>query len=327
MQRQRLWTQAKGAYDGEVDFAPKAERRGIQRAAIELALNLLATNQEQHRPKDRFRMVDLPSTIKIFEKEVPLCMPLRPDERPLEQDPLEYTRKMLAFRRWKDYDYGLARLRIDRSGSLPAPDNFLGPASIATVDDIHTAARTQLNNLASIQKGLIEAVKAAPRPLLEQLLLLVDAGVNQLKLGTHPLDDEEELTTDGVDLLEEIAGESWDEARLEYGDMIPGVQNTPEDRGRLEEFEIDIAEIADLPLWEPSPQSDPMDEDSFEHFTQTEYDPTMPSTSGMAGDEVRQAIGNRRMAKTGGTAGTPHLWDLKAVTRYLKAMESVRRIQ
>jgi hypothetical protein len=272
-------------------------------------------------------MVDLPSTIKGQEKQVPLCVPLRPDERPLEQDPLEYMRKMLAFRRWKDYDYGLARLRIDQSGSLPAPDNFLGPASIATVDDIHAAARTQLKNLALIQKGLIEAVKAAPRPLLEQLLLLVDAALNRLKPGTHHLDDEEGLATDGIDLLEEIAGESWDEERLEYGDMIPGIQNTLEDRGRLQEFEKDIGEIAELPLWEPSSQSELMDEDSFKHFAQVDYDPTLPSTKGMTVDEVRQLTGNRRMTKTDGTAGTPHLWDLKTVMRYLKAMESAHRIQ
>jgi hypothetical protein len=171
-----------------------------------------------------------------------------------------------------------------------------------------------------------DAEKAAPRPLLEELLLFVDAGLNH---DTHPheLKDDERLTTDGLDLLDEIAGESWDEGRLGDGEDIPWIQNTSDERGRLEEFEKDIEEIAELPLWEPLPDPDPMEEDSFEIFTQIPYGPTIPSTKGMTGDEVRQATGNRRMAKTDGSAGTPHLWDLRSVTRYLRAMESVGRIQ
>ena len=273
-------------------------------------------------------MVDLPPKMQQPEKEVSLCLPLKPEDRPLEQDPFEYTRKMLAFRRWKDYDYSISRIRtsVNRNGSLHAPENFKGPASIAKIDDVHAAARTQLAVLASIQKGLIEAEKAAPRPLLEQLLLFVDAGLNH-DTRPHELMDDEKLTTDGLDLLEEIAGESWDEERLEDDDDIPWIQNTPDERGRLEEFEKDMEETTGLPLWEPAPDPDPMEEDSFEIFTQIPHDPTIPSTKGMTGDEVRQATGNRRMAKTDGSAGTPHLWDLRSVTRYLRAMKSAGRIQ
>jgi hypothetical protein len=315
----------KGSQD-KIDFAPKAERRGVQRAAIELALNLLATNQEQHRTKDRFRMVTLPSKIKSPEQEVPLCLPLKSHERPLEQDPLEYTKKMLAFRRWKDYDYGIARLRLDQSGSLPAPENFKGPSSIATVEDVQAAARIRLKELASVQKGLIEAVKTAPRPLLQQLLLLVDTGLNYDK-EPHALLDGEKLTADAIDLLEELAGQSWDEERQEYGNLILGIDSTPDDRGRLEEFELDMAEMTEIPPWEPAPYPDAMDEDSFEHFAQAEYDPTIRSTRGMTGEELRQAIGDRRLAKSDGKSGTLHLWDLRAVLKYLRAMESARRIQ
>lgn len=316
----------KGSQEEEIDFTPKAERRGVQRAAIELALNLLATNQEQHRPRDRFRMVALPSNIKSPEKEVPLCLPLKPDERPLEQDPLEYTKKMLAFRRWKDYDYGIARLRLDQSGSLPASENFKGPSSVATVEDVLAAARIRLKELASVQKGLIEAVKTAPRPLLQQLLLLVDTGLNYDK-EVHALLDGVRLTADAIELLEELAEQSWDDERQEYEDLIPGIDNTPDDRSRLEEFELDMAEMTEIPPWEPAPYPDAMDEDSFEHFAQVEYDPTIPSTRGITGEELRQAIGDRRLAKFDGKAGTPHLWDLRAVLKYLRAMESARRIQ
>lgn len=261
-----------------------------------------------------------------LDEDIPLSLPLKPDQRPLEQDPLEYMRKMLAFRRCKDHDYGLAQPRInnDRLGSLPAPNNFKGPTSLATVDGMHTAASTRLNELASIQRGLIEAVKSAPRPLLQHLLLLVDAGLNHDTIP-HELDDNEPLTRDGIKLLEEMAEQSWDEARLEYGDIILGVENTPEDRGRLEEFERDILELQEIPMWEPVPDSNLIDDD--QPFYQIEHDPMVPSARRISGDAVRQATGNQRMAKVDGSAGTPHLWDLKTVQRYLRAMASAGRIQ
>jgi hypothetical protein len=328
MKRQTYRNQSRGGSGGPINFTPEAERRGIQRAAIELALNLLATNQEQNRPQDRFRMVDLPRKVPVSRTEVPLCMSLKPEDRPLEQGPLDYTRKMLAFRRWKDYDYDVSRTRsnISQNVSLLAPDNFNGPASVATVDDLYNVARKQLNELASVQKGLIDAEKTAPRPLIEYLLLLVDAGLNDDD-HIHELYDDEKLTTEGVNLLGEIAGESWDELRDEYGDDIQGVQNTINDRARLEEFEQDIAELAEIPLWEPGYNPDYMDNNSWEQFTQIEHHPAIPSTQGMTGDEVRQITGNRRMANAESGTEAPHLWDLRTVTRYLRAMASVSRIQ
>ncbi len=273
--------------------------------------------------------MDLPVPIQFPEKEVPLCLPLKPEDRPLEQDPFEYTRKMLAFRQWKDFDYRLARLRTDdaRGGSLPAPDNYKGPAAVASTNKFHEAVRSQVNNLASTHAALIVAVKSAPRPLLEQLLLLVDAGLHY-DTQPHRLADDENLTEDGLNLLEEISEDSWDEEKCEYGTAIPGLLNTSEERGRLEEFEDDIAEITDLPLWQPEPKFEPSNgPDSPELFTQIQHDPRVPSTRGMTGDEVRQDTGNRRMAETDGSVGTPHLWDLNTVTRYLRAMESAGRIQ
>ncbi|KAE9366693.1 hypothetical protein N431DRAFT_77764 [Stipitochalara longipes BDJ] len=329
MRRQTFRGQIRGNYDSSTNFTPKAERRGIKRAAVELALNLLATNQEQHRPKDRFRMVDLPSQVQLPEREVALCLPLKPEDRPLEQDPLEYTKKMLAFRRWKDYDYGIARVRssTDQNGELPPPENFNGPTSIASVDNVHAAARTQITDLALIQKGLIEAQNTAPRPLIEQLLLLTDAGLNYTEEQDHALYDDELLKSDGVDLLEEIAGASWDEERREYGEEIPGVQNTPDARGRLEEFERDLAELSkQLPPWQPDVDPDAMDEDGFELFLQPDYDPEILSEHGMLIGQVRQIIGNNRLAKSSSTAGTSPPLNSNDVTRYLKAMASARRI-
>jgi len=328
MQRQGL--RARGKSDNSTNFAPKAERRGIQRAAVELALNLLATNQEQHRPKDRFRMVDLPLPIQLPGREVPLCLPLKPEDRPFEQDPLEYTKKMLAFRRWKDYDYDIARVRssVDRNGEVPSPENFNGPTSIASVDDVHAAARTQVTNLVAIQKALIEAQTTAPRPLLQELLLLIDAGMNYNGQQNHELYDDELLTTDGIDLLEEIAGVSWDEEIEDYGKDILEVENTRDDRGRLQEFQQDVAEMAEqIPLWAPGPDVEAMDEDGFELFQQPRYDPAIASEQYMSIQQVRQIIGNDRLAKSNSTVGTSPPWNSSDTARYIRAMASARRIQ
>jgi len=334
MQFQRFQDRAKVNYSGEINFTPKAERRGIQRAAIELALNLLGTNQEQHRPDDRFRIVDLPLSIQRPEKEVPLCLPLLPEDRPLEMDPFEYTRKMFAFRQCKEFDYGLARASTNsgQGGFLPAPDNYKGPISIASVNEFHQARRNQLKNLAATNEMMIAAVDSAPRPLLQQLLLLVDAGLHhQLhsNIQPHPLYDDQMLTQKDLELLEQISGDSWDEEACEYGAEIPGLLNTPEELGRLEEFEIDIAELSEIPLWLPAPESQRPGTNPGHHelFTQIQHDSTVQSTRWMTADEVRQATGNKRMTKTSGSAGTPHLWDLNSVTKYLKAMASAGKIQ
>jgi hypothetical protein len=295
-------------------------------------LNLLGTNQEQHRPNDRFRIVDLPLPIQRPQKEVPLCLALRPEDRPLELDPFEYTRKMFSFHQWKDFDYGLARDRTDRAGLIPVPDNYKGPVSIASVNESHQATRDELTKLGAIYKMMLAAVKSAPRPLLEQLLLLVDAGLHSDTRphdDPHPLYDDQKLTEDDAILLQTISGDSWDAEACEYGDEIPGLLNTPEELGRLVEFETDIAELSELPLWLPAPEAEMLrtDPGPNELFTQIQHDSTVPSTRYMTADEVRQVTGNKRMAKTDGRAGTPHLWDLNSVTKYLKAMGSAGRIQ
>ena len=276
-------------------------------------------------------MVDLPLPIQLPEREVPLCLPLKPEDRPLEQDPLDYTKKMLAFRRWKDYDYDIARVRssVNRNGEVPPPENFHGPTSIASVDDVHAAAREKIAELASIQEALIEAQNTAPRPLVQQLLLLVDEGMNHDGQQAHELYDADELlTSEGIDLLEEIAGESWDEEREEYGETVIGVENTPEARGLLQEFEQDLAEMADrIPLWSPTPDPDAMDEDGFELFQQTPYDSEIASEQYMPIQQVRQLIGDNRLAKSSSTVGISSPWSLENTTKYLRAMASARRIQ
>ncbi len=191
-----------------------------------------------------------------------------------------------------------------------------------------TMDRTQVTALASIQKGLIQAQNMAPRPLLQQLLLLTDAGLNYTKQRGHDLYDDELLTSDGVDLLNEIAGLSWDEEREEYGEALSEVDNTHDDRGRLQEFELDVAEIAgQLPLWTPVLDPDAMDEDGFGLFQQPPYDDQIPSEQYMDITKVRQIIGDNRLAKSNSTAGTSPPWNSVDVERYLGAMASAHRIQ
>src|ERR1700710_1891726 len=141
------------------DFTGKAERRGVQRAAIELALNLLATNQEQHRPHDRFRVVKLPPKYKPPQEEVPLWLPLEPWKRPVELDTFKYTKVMRKYREWKDEDYQLACTRAvnEHLGYLPAPENFAGPYTMGSDKELAEIFKKRQNELVNIQSELFAA--------------------------------------------------------------------------------------------------------------------------------------------------------------------------
>ena len=95
---------------------------------------------------------------------------------------------------------------------------------------------------------MIEAERTAPRPLLERLLLLVSAGLEE-HVANHPLYDDEKLIERDLNLLEHMSGESWDDERREYGEVIPGLLQMADERGRLNEFEMDVADTTEIPLW------------------------------------------------------------------------------
>lgn len=310
------------------DFTNKAERRGIQRAATEHALNLLATNQEQHRPNDRFRRLDLPARYQRTPKEVPLWLPLEPWKRPVEMDTFEFTKKLLTFQQWKDSEYEQARTRTvsRRSGLLPAPINFNGPFTLNTADDQQEAARRKQLQLTLLYSRLGEAERLAPRPLIQQLLLRIQEGMNLDSRRNHRLWDEENLTESNLEIVEELTEPSWDEERRPFTDFDLGLSD--EQWANLQEFEKDVDEHRHLlPLWTAPelPPSIPItDPDDEVLYRQPKHNPAQPSLKFMSAEALKQNINTQRLLEE---FSNLHLWTNEEATRYFTAMHTASRIQ
>ncbi|CZT05757.1 uncharacterized protein RCO7_03915 [Rhynchosporium graminicola] len=290
-----------------IDFSGKAERRGIQRAAIEISLNLLASNQEQHRPADRFRVVDLTRAHVPLEKEIPISLPLEPSRREVERDAFEFTKKMIAYKDWKDFDYEVSRNKLladppdtsygillrgaDETRSyaiLDPPTNFNGPFALAQyADAIEIAGRRQAE-LSRIALRLQSAYTSYPRPLLERLLSLISQGMDATRHTDHNLYDEVALTREGLAILEHISGDSWDEIAVD--DLVSSVFPDAE-LALLDSFEADIRSIEGIPLWSPQVDSDEGIADTrYSNLTQIRYSPDVPSQNGVTLDSLTLAF-------------------------------------
>ncbi|PVH83982.1 hypothetical protein DL98DRAFT_569341 [Cadophora sp. DSE1049] len=324
LEMKSFWDQLAGTKHGHVDFTGKAERRGIQRAAIEIGLNLLASNQEQHRPADRFRVLDQSRAHVPLEKEIPISLPLEPSRRQEERHAFEFTKKMLAYKEWKDFDYEVSRDKLiedpsliiqpedetlrtsycekiypgdphDESRSwviLDPPINYNGPFALANASDaMETASRRQAE-LSRVALQLQEAYTKYPRPLLETLLSHMAQGLDPSKNIRHRFYDDVPLTKQDLDLLEEIFGDSWDEISRPYPDPdvlkreFPGI-----DMSRLEEFEADLQKIDDIPLWKPIPgEVNPAYEEEYLDLIQIKYSPHISSKIGASLDHLSLAF-------------------------------------
>ena len=308
-----------------MDFTGKAERRGIQRAAIELGLNLLASNQEQHRPADRFRVLDQTRVHVPLEKEIPISLALESSRRQEERPVFEFTKKMLAYKEWKDFDYEVSRekliedpaLIVQPEGSnlrtsygekiypedpqdearswivLDPPINYQGPFALADASDAMEIASRRQDELSRVALRLQKAYTEHPRPLLAALLSLVAQGLEPLKSSRHWLYDDVPLTKQDLDLLEEISGDSWDEISQPYPDSdalesaFPGVNIS-----RLLQFQADLQQVDDIHLWRPAAEglapSAAGNEDS--HLVQVKYDTHISSQVGVSLDHLSLAF-------------------------------------
>jgi len=310
------------------DFTSKAERRGIQRAAIEHALTLLATNQEQHRPKDRFRFLELPPKYLRTPKEVPLWLPLEASKRPVEMDPLEFTKKMLIYQIWKDLEYERAWKQIadKRPSLLQAPLNFNGPFTLHTAKDLRKTSGARQYQLTIVLSKLKEAERLAPRPLLQQLLMRIQEGMNKGSWSTHRLRGNEDLTASDLQVIEELYETSWDEERKEYDRDTMGM--TDAQFANLEEFEMDVEEHKGLlPLWipQPIPPAAPITNiDDEQLYRQVKHSPDRPSQHYLELAAFKQHINTTRLLKE---SLDLHLWTEAEAIRYLSAMHEACRIQ
>lgn len=308
---------------GTTDFTGKAERRGVQRAAIELALILLATNSEQLRPHDKFRRVRIPSDPQPFPEEVPLRLPLAPHERPLEMPMYKYTNIMRKYRQRKDHDYQAARKQaIEACPSKIAPqENHLGPSTAKSYELLETELQERRRNLIDLQGDLNEAERLAPRPLIRRLLLRVNQGL-QIKdtNSRQSLYDDEPLSSSDIAILQNIADPSWYYDVQEYPNSIPGINME-----FFLEFSRDIqAVMSDIPFWEPNLVQPPApDADEASQFQQHPYNRQEASMNTILLVDLLQRVNKMRL----GIHEFAPPWSIEDAKRYLSIMHNADRIQ
>lgn len=316
-----------------VDYTPQAERRGIQRAAIELGLNLLCGNQEQHRPNDKFRIVQLPGPYVDWADipEVPITIPLDPSHRPVELEPFYFTKKLARYRQRKDFEYSVARTKAiyQRRGLLDPPTNFKGPFTVATLEQFQETIKKAKDRYVEIYKRMTRANKEAPRPLMTRMLDVVDQGLRWNEGEPHPLVDEEkplELTNEQIALLEEIAGPSWDTLEEEWKDAEVTAQNY--DMAKLEEFRHDVDDIlhkGKVPFWEIDNHKSPIplfqDKSFKEKFKQQNHLPHKRSKEGIPFLVILKEINDKRIADK-----VP-LWTEEQAKDFFEAMRMAQVIQ
>jgi hypothetical protein len=297
-----------------------------------LALNIFATNQEQERPSDRFRIVRLPQPFRPPEVEVPLHQPLAPEERKVEVHPFDYTAKLVKFRDLRDLQYEKASLefidRFPRKALRPA-NNYLGPVVAADGADLKTATTARQAKLCQLFALLVEAERDAPRPFIQQLILIANWGMNSD--SSHQMYDLTELTQADLDLLLQLSEPSWSSPPRSYNQSE--IANLFSDRimqGRLRDFERDLQKLDGIPYWNPKAITtsslkpyDPLLFAKVGHEPAERYSNEIPEESKIwTSDDIRQSISTMRTA-----ADKKYIPTMSHVTSYLKALQGVGSIQ
>lgn len=329
-------------YDtGTLNFQSKAERRGIQRAAIEMALNLLASNYEQRRPDDRFRRVVLPSPWQPPPPEVPISMELEPTKRPVELDTTYYTDLIYQYNQWKDDDWYDAREKIVKMfpGQVPPPANYNGPFTIPTMFEYQDVAAKYLGNLIPTWNALVHTGNIYPRPFLTAVLQRVQRGINFGSGPDHQPYDSLYEEANGMELrllpqelavLRELTEPSWNFHWLPY----PPVTNADEDVHRqiLDEFERDmdaLPEAAKPPYWSSGQPPDIPQRHQYSNIPESqrdlrsvsEYHHETRSVTFMSLKKLLRHINDRRVKQN-----LP-AWNLATARNHLEVMHQYHHIQ
>jgi hypothetical protein len=315
-------------------------------------LNLLATNQEQHRPNDRFRKVRLPPKYQPPRKEVALALPLNPWQRPIELDPFKYTKIMRKYRALKDLNYAGARSQAadENPGYLEAPLNFVGPYTFGSDTELVDIITEQQNHLVYIHKELVDAAALAPRPLIHKIIHLIDKVCRETvqRGGKQKPQEEDNTVVDNLPLeskhlqiLRELSRQSWYDGVISYPNMITGIPsaNPVTSKQRLMQFEKDVMSvIKEIPFWSP-PLNQPLDHP----FDQHAYDPLIqsmgdgspagwfiepdPAVGAMADNQptLLQYINTKRSQDPRAPAMLS-MWSVAEATVYLNAMSVAHKI-
>ncbi|APA06973.1 predicted protein [Sclerotinia sclerotiorum 1980 UF-70] len=322
-------------YDtGTLNFQSKAERRGIQRAAIEMSLNFLASNHEQRRPDDRFRRVLLPSPWQSPLPEVPISMELEPSKRPVELDTKYYTKLMVEYTRWKEDDWYDAREKIIKvsPGQVPPPANYNGPFAIPTMFEFQDTAAKYLGNLTPTWDALLHASNVFSRPFLTAVLARVQRGVDfEPGESVDPLYEEANgleirLTPQELGVLRELSEPSWNFHWLPYPPVADEAEDMP--RQILDEFERDIDALPEAekpPYWSSgqpptAPQIFDIPETQRDFRLTNRYDPTVKSIEFISMAVLLQHINNRRLDQNLPT------WDVDTARAHLIRMHKYHHI-
>lgn len=293
-----------------------------------MALNLLATNQEQERPDDRFRVVRLPGITRSPEVEVPLCQALAPEDQRVELDPFDYTTKLTKFRDLKDFQYENASLQFlakHPQAALKPPHNYMGPIAAVNGAAFKAATLARQAELVQIYALLYTRSKEAPRPFLDQLCLIAAMG---MKSGlAHPLYDTIGLKQVDLDLLLELAEESWSDPPKPYvASFIPDLLTNTKRLASLQDFEQDLLNLDGLPFWKPDQGNYSMDllPNDPQLFEEISHDPDYPSTKAWIAEDVKERI-NAKYLRAGSAAVIK--WGDRDVIDYLRSLHIVGRIQ
>jgi hypothetical protein len=317
-------------------FCCKAERRGIQRASIELALNLLATNTEQPRPLDKFRMARLPPKCQLPLDETPMWLPLEPHERPVEMNTYKYTNILRRYRQWKvdDYREACGHMGDLWPNELSSHDNHLGPSTLKSSEELESILQDWLYRLLSLQGALIAAEDAAPRPVISRLLLRLNQATANFPLKDRY--DTAPLTMGDLNILRDLARPSWYNEVRRYSDPIPDIDNA-----LFGEFECDLdIFIGKIPFWSPGVDNDQIDDpDDPRQFEQPAYDREVASirftclfpawhnndSEDCSNNEgLLQRRNNMRLQESMGRA---RLWNADEAKSFLEVMQEAHRIQ
>ena len=279
----------------KVDFRCKAERRGIKRAALQLALNAVAKNEEQHRPHELFRALEYPEPPMQPRPEVSLALPLAPSKRPLEHDPLKYTKIMQAYNQRRDEAYSKARKEVIalHPHNVPPPANRNGPFTVPTPEMKKDIERNRLNKLLDLASAL-NSPRLARRPLLKRMTELLREAFHMARPGSKGFEDKplSQLELDALKMMTEL---SWNDVKQPYP-YVPPVGREKLDQMDMKLFEEDIEALPEgsIPIWTPAKRKYPDHRDLPKDLMQGVYEPRVKSTQGVGVEELLEMLNERK---------------------------------
>lgn len=311
------------------DCSDTPRHRSVQIAPVQMALNVVATNQKQHQVNERSRIPRLNPTPQSRVQEIQLSLPVKARKCSKERDPFEYTKKVAAYQKALDVVYQLKLESIAKTypGIPSAPLNYNGPFIIVDGAKKKDIARSRLQLLISYYNLLGEAQKRSPRPLLHQMLCQISKILAPDKPSTHEMMNVR-LSQQDLDLLKDIGGDPWQEMSRDYNDEFTESQKKDSPPlSKLKEI-ITCKEIYDqIPLWMPKSATSRTRSTSIQEIcAPIPYDPQKRSESALSLDVLLKNINERQIPNLE-SGQFMQSWTEAEVRRDLEAMATKYCIQ